>query len=158
MQLQDIFSPAMFKLNLEAEDKEEAFEELVSHLLEVYHINSRNEILAAIREREGKMSTGVHHGIAVPHGKTDSVDRLMGVVGLSVNGIDYDALDGQPVHLIFLLLSAAKDAGPHLKMLRSIAILLQSPQFYPDMLASKSAEQAYRTLCRYEDTLGIQEA
>jgi PTS system fructose-specific IIC component/PTS system nitrogen regulatory IIA component len=158
MQLQDIFSPATFKLNLEAEDKDEVFEELVTHLTEANNIDNRDEIIAAVREREAKMSTGVQHGIAVPHGKADAVPRLMGVVGISPQGVDYDALDNQPVHLIFLLVSPVDDTGPHLKMLRNIAILLQSPQFYPDMLAAKTPEQAHRTLCRYEDTLGVQEA
>ncbi len=157
MQLQDVFSPSTIKLNLDAIDKDEVFEELTDFLVQIYHLKVREEILAALHEREEKMSTGVHRGIAVPHGKTNAVDRLVGVIGLSPGGIDYDALDGNPVHAIFLLVSSAEDTGPHLKMLRNIATLLQNPQFYPDLVAAKSADQAYRTLCHYEESLGVQE-
>jgi len=157
MQLQDLFSPGTIKLDLSAVDKDEVFEELTDFLVRAHNLSVREEILDAIHEREEKMSTGVHRGIAVPHGKTDAVDRLLGVIGISKQGIDYDALDGHPVHLIFLLVSSAENTGPHLKMLRNIATLLQNPQFYPDLIAAKSADQAYRTLCHYEEALGIEE-
>ena len=158
MQLQDLFSPSTIKLDLDAADKDEVFEELTDFLVRTHNLKVRDDILAAIHDREDKMSTGVHRGIAVPHGKTEAVKALMGVIGISKNGIDYDALDGQPVHLIFLLVSSAEDTGPHLKMLRNIATLLQNPQFYPDLLDATSAEQAYRILCHYEQALGVQGA
>ncbi len=157
MQLQDIFTPSTIKLDLESEDKDEVFEELVDVMVNAHQLKVRTEILEAIHDRESKMSTGIRDGIAVPHGKTDVVSQLLGVIGLSKQGIDYDALDGKPVHLLFLLVSPADQSGPHLKMLRNIAVLLEQPKFCDDMLTASSAEQLYRRLVGHENALRVQE-
>ena len=151
MFLYEIFPPELIKVGLEAEDKDEAFEELVDKLCQVENSNAREEILEALRQREAKMSTGIQKGIALPHGKTNAIDQLSGVLGISKKGVDYDALDGQPVYVLFMLIAPQKDSEKHLRILKRLAGLLDNPQFFTDLLAQKDAQGAHGIIKKYED-------
>jgi PTS system fructose-specific IIC component/PTS system nitrogen regulatory IIA component len=151
MFLSDVFLPEFIIPELEAEDKDEVFEEMVGRFCTVTKSDKREEILAALREREAKMSTGVHPGIAIPHGKTVAVDRSYGVMGISRWGIDYDALDGKPVYLVFMELAPPVEAEKHLHLLRRIAELLRNKDFYHDCLAANGPKEVYEVLKKYED-------
>ncbi|MDR3337603.1 MAG: PTS sugar transporter subunit IIA [Treponema sp.] len=153
MVLSDIYRPEFIKVNLEAEDKEEAFEELIDYFCGVSKLKARKVILNAIREREAKMSTGIKKGIAIPHGKTNAVDKVYGVLGISRKGIDYDALDGNPVHLLFLILAPEKDSETHLRLLKRLATLLDDPQFYTELASQNNVQDAYGIVKKYEDIL-----
>lgn len=153
MLLKDIFLTDRIIVDLESEDKDEVFEELVNCLITSYGINDRDEILESIRQREEKMSTGIKTGIALPHGKTDKVNGIFGVMGISKDGIDYDALDGKPVHLIFMLVSSQEDAEQHLRTLKKIAQVIEMPDFYMDLIKSDNQEIAFRVLKKYEELL-----
>jgi PTS system fructose-specific IIC component/PTS system nitrogen regulatory IIA component len=153
MFLYEVFSPEFIKVGLEAEDKDEVFEELVDHFCQAARSNAREEILAALREREAKMSTGIQKGIAIPHGKTNAVDRVFGVLGISKKGIDYDALDGQPVYLVFMMLAPQGDTEKHLRLLKRVAELLDNPQFYTDLVAQNDVQSAYGVIKKYENIL-----
>jgi PTS system fructose-specific IIC component/PTS system nitrogen regulatory IIA component len=150
MLLSDVFTPNLIKVDLEAEDKDEAFEELVEIFCSAKRSNARQSILQSLQEREKLMSTGIQTGIAIPHGKMDNLDDLYGVAGISRQGIDYDALDGKPVHLLFMIL-IPKNSEKHLHVLKCLAELFQNPQFYSDMLSAKDAQGAFNVLRRYED-------
>jgi PTS system fructose-specific IIC component/PTS system nitrogen regulatory IIA component len=153
MFLHEMFSPEFIKFDLEAEDKDEAFEELVDYFCQVEKTNAREEILEALHEREAKMSTGIHKGIAIPHGKTNAVEAMRGVLGISRKGIDYDALDGEPVYLLFMIVAPQKDSEKHLRILKRLAELLENPQFYIDLQTQKDSQGAYKVICKYEDVL-----
>jgi PTS system fructose-specific IIC component/PTS system nitrogen regulatory IIA component len=153
MFLTEIFSPKYIRVDLEAEDKDECFEELVDHFCQVSNINAREEVLQAIRERESKMSTGIQKGIAIPHGKTNAVDDVYGVLGISRKGIDYEALDGNPVYVLFMILAPQKDSEEHLRVLQRLAELLTNPEFFTDLVAQKNAQGVYEILKKYEDLL-----
>jgi PTS system fructose-specific IIC component/PTS system nitrogen regulatory IIA component len=150
--LSEVFTPNLIKVNLEAEDRDEVFEELVDVFCSMKQSDVREEILAGIREREKLMSTGIQKGIAIPHGRVDTLDNLYGVLGISSRGVDYDALDGEPVHLLFMIFMP-KDSEKHLRVLKRIAELLLNPQFYTDMISQKDAQSVFNTLKRYEDEL-----
>jgi PTS system nitrogen regulatory IIA component len=156
--LQEIFTPARIKTRLEAEDKPEVFEELVDLLVTQYNLDNRDQILDAIRRREEKMSTGIKKGIAIPHAKTPFTQGVIGVLGISKTGIDYESLDSQPVHLLFLLVSSEEDAATHLAVLKKIALLVENPDFYTETLAAGDAEQANRIIRRYEEIIDSQGA
>jgi PTS system fructose-specific IIC component/PTS system nitrogen regulatory IIA component len=156
--LRDLFAPARIKPRLEAEDKDEVFEELVDLLVTQYRLDCRDEILDAIRRREDKMSTGIKRGIAIPHAKSPLVQGVIGVIGISATGIDYQSLDGEPVHLLFLLVSGDADAGLHLAVLKKIALLVETPDFTTGVLAARDAEDAHRVLRRHEEILDSQDA
>jgi PTS system fructose-specific IIC component/PTS system nitrogen regulatory IIA component len=157
MFLHEVFPARCIKVDLEAEDKEEAFEEMVDQFCQATRNNAREEILKALREREAKMSTGIHKGIAVPHGKTNVVEDVFGFLGISRKGVDYDALDGEPVYLLFMIVAPPKDSEKHLRILKRLAELLENPQFYMDLLSQKDPQGAYNVICKYEDVFNTGE-
>jgi len=158
IQLRELFPPARIKTGLEAEDKDEVFEELVDLLVTQYRLSSRDEVLEAIRRREEKMSTGIKRGIAIPHAKTPFTKGVIGVIGISRAGIDYQSLDGEPVHLLFLLVSSEADAGLHLEVLKKIALLVENPDFYEAAIAAPDAEAVHKAIARFEEILDSQES
>jgi PTS system fructose-specific IIC component/PTS system nitrogen regulatory IIA component len=153
MFLHEVFSPEFIKVDLESEDKDEVFEEMVDLFCQVSKSNVREEILDALRQREAKMSTGIKKGIAIPHGSTNAIDKVRGVLGISRAGIDYDALDGEPVYLLFLIIAPQKDTEKHLRILRRTAELLENPQFCVELKSQKDSMGAYKIIRKYEDML-----
>jgi len=153
MFLHDVFPPQFIKVNLEAEDKDEAFEELVDYFCQITKSHAREEIIESLKLRETKMSTGIQRGIAIPHGTTNAVETVCGVLGISRDGIDYDALDGEPVYLLFMLIAPDKDSEKHLRILQRLAELLGTPQFSQELQMQKDQQGAYKIICKYEDML-----
>ena len=154
MLLQRVFIPSCIKIGLESEDKDELFEELVDVLAKTKGRDfPRSAVLAAINEREDKMSTGIKKGIALPHGKAEGLTGLNGALGISRHGIEYSSLDGEPVYLVFMLVSSPKDSELHLAALKRLSILLDDPEFYTDLLDSDSPERANAIIRNYETRL-----
>ncbi len=154
MVLGRIFSPDLIKIGLESEDKDETFEEMVDLFVSKYPTASREGILGVIREREKKLSTGIKTGIALPHAQSGHIPQgEHGIIGISRDGIDYDALDGKPVHVVFMILTSCEDFSMHLRILKRLAILLENPDFYRSLLDQKDPEGAYKTICKFEDML-----
>ena len=151
MFLYEAFPPELIKIGLESEEKDEVFEEMVDLFCQVRKIDAREDILEALRERESKMSTGIQKGIALPHGQTHVLDNVHGILGISRKGIDYDALDGQPVYLLFMLLAPRADSEMHLRLLKRLAELLDNPQFFMELLAQSDPQGANRIIKKYED-------
>jgi mannitol/fructose-specific phosphotransferase system IIA component (Ntr-type) len=102
-------------LDLRANEKHDILKELVDVLAEVKDIGDKKLILKALLERESLGSTGIGQGIAIPHGKTDKVKELISVLAISKQGVNFEALDGEPVYIFFLLVAPKDAAGPHLK-------------------------------------------
>lgn len=157
MLLQQIFSVPKIKIGLQSEEKDELFEELVDVLARSEgRAFPRQRVLEAIRAREAMMSTGIKKGIALPHGKAEGLTSLSGVLGISKRGIDYDALDGQPVFIVFMLISSPKDSELHLSALKRLAQLLDDPGFYTELVGAQTPESAFDILKRFEDRLTLQ--
>ena len=153
MILGQVFNPKTICVNLESEEKEEDFEELVEKVVALKPNLNRQNILNAILERESLMSTGIKEGIAVPHGKLDEIDEVMGVVGISKSGIDYEALDNKPVHLVFLLLSSKHNAEFHLRVLRHLSTVIEANGFVAELMEQTDADGVYQTICKYDREL-----
>jgi PTS system fructose-specific IIC component/PTS system nitrogen regulatory IIA component len=153
MFLYELYRPEYIKTALESEDKDEAFEEMVDFYCSSSASNAREEILDAIREREMKMSTGIKKGIAIPHGKTSAVDSICGMLGISKKGVDYDALDGEPVYIMFMILAPVRDTELHLKVLKRLAELLDNPQFYTELASQNDSQSAWQVIKKYEEIL-----
>ncbi len=153
MILGKLFSAENIKINLESTEKDELFEELVN----LYVLNDssidRNLILSAVRERESKLSTGIKKGIALPHARISGLTVPKGIIGISKEGIEYDSLDGNPVYIVFMLLSTLEDYSQHLKILNRLNILLLNPRFLEDLFAGTSGTEVYNTICKYENML-----
>ncbi|WP_443736511.1 PTS sugar transporter subunit IIA [Treponema sp.] len=150
MILSRIFSKECILLNLESEDKDELFEEMTQALVSANLGLDRNQVLSALHERESKMSTGIMHGIAVPHGTCASVKGCIGALGISRSGIDYESLDGSPVHLVFMVLCGENEDDLHLKVLKDLASALQNPEFSKNIEEKKSAQDVYDFLCGFD--------
>jgi PTS system fructose-specific IIC component/PTS system nitrogen regulatory IIA component len=153
MLLQDVLLPEFIKVEMEAEDKNEAFEELVNYYCKADKSKSHDEILEAIIAREAKMSTGIHKGVAIPHGKTKAVKKIRGVLGISRRGIRYDALDGEPVYLLFMIISPMEDSEEHLRLLRHLAELIGIQQFQAELKAQNDPQGACKIIRKYEEML-----
>ena len=151
MFLYETFPSKLIMVALEAEDKDEVFEEMVDQFCQVEDCGSRDEILEALLEREAKMSTGIHKGIAVPHGKSTAVENIHGILGISRKGIDYDALDGQPVYILFMLLVPKEDSEMHLRLLKRLAGLLDNQDFCKEILAHNDPRSVNGVIRKFED-------
>jgi PTS system fructose-specific IIC component/PTS system nitrogen regulatory IIA component len=150
MLLTEIFLPELINCNLKGRNKDEIFEEMVDQFCRVTRKDIRADVLAALREREARMSTGVQHGIAIPHGKTPIIDGVFGLLGVSRAGVDYDAADGLPVNLIFMVLAPPVKAEAHLTLLQRMAGFLRIPAFYTDILNAPDEAAVYAVLKGYE--------
>ena len=96
MKLSEILNEDEIKVNLEAEDKFEAIEELIDLLISEHEVSlrDRDNIIEVVFQREKSVSTGVGGGMAIPHGTVDCIDEIVGAVGISANGIDFESIDG----------------------------------------------------------------
>ena len=135
-------------LQLSATSKEGLIEELVDALVQAGRIKDRKAALKAVLERERKMSTGLQNGIAIPHGKTDTVESLVAALGISKAGIDFDSLDGQPCHIFLMTLSPASRTGPHIQFLADISRTLHDPAIRQQVLDATSEELVVDLLSR----------
>lgn len=156
MNISGFITADFIKAGLESDDKDELFEEMIDVLVRNRGFD-REALLSAVRDREAKMSTGIGQNIAIPHGKTDAVDGLCGVIGTSRSGIDYESLDDEPVHIVFLLLAPFDSSGPHIKALQRIAVLLKDRGFYKRLVDAGSAQELYQILVNEESRLDSEE-
>lgn len=140
MRLSDIPQAAVL-MDMRAATKNDAITELVDLLCGAYRLKDRDTILEAVRRREETASTGVGMGLAVPHAKTDAVDRLYMAFGLHRQGIDFDCADGQPAHLFFIMISARDRTGPHIQALAKISRLIGRPEVRDGLIACTSAKE-----------------
>lgn len=141
VRLADILSEDVIKVGLESEEKEEVFAELIELLVRPRKIADRAAALKAVESREAMGTTGIGRGIAIPHGKDPSIKQLTAAFGISREGIEYEAMDNQPVHVVFLVLAEANNPGPHVQCLAEIARLLQVPGFYKRLLEAGTAKE-----------------
>ena len=139
MTLLDILSPDSTIVDLKGETKEEIIAELIDSLANSDAITDRDKVLQAVLEREKIMSTGIGDGIAIPHGKSDSVEQLIAALGTQRRGVDFEALDGEPAYVFFLLVSPANVSGPHIKALARISRLLKNDEFKKKLIAAESS-------------------
>jgi PTS system fructose-specific IIC component/PTS system nitrogen regulatory IIA component len=156
MILQDVLLPEFIKVDIEAEEKDDAFVEMINFYCQADNNDDREDILNAIRMRELKMSTGIKKGIAVPHGQTNAVNKLRGVLGISRKGVQYDSLDGEPVHLLFMIISPIEDSGIHLRLLRHLAEIMDIPQFQRELQSQEDPQGAFKVIKKYEEMFNAQ--
>ena len=151
MKISEILSKQAIKIGITATTKEEALKELVDILTQVEDIGDSRSIVKALIERENLGSTGIGQGIAIPHGKTDKVKRLVAVLGISKPGVNFDALDGEPVYIFFLLVAPKATAGPHLKALAQISRLLRDSYFCELIRKCRTAEEVFNLVKNEEE-------
>ena len=136
-----LLSEETVKIPLEAFDKEEAIAELVELLVRAGAVNDREGLTDALYEREQKGTTGIGGGVAIPHAKHADVNGVELAVGVSQDGIDFDAADGELVYLVFLVVAEPHNPGPNVELLADIGHLMQLPGVYDRMIAARDAEE-----------------
>lgn len=140
MTLLEILSPEAIVVNLQGETKEEIIAELSKLVAKNCQIANSDDIFQAVIEREKIMSTGIGDGIAIPHGKSDSVDKLVAALGTRRRGVDFEALDGEPAYVFFLLVSPTNISGPHIKALARISRYLKNEEFKKRLIAAHTSD------------------
>ncbi len=151
MKITDFLDRKSIKIGLTATDKEDILKELVGVLAETKEIGDNKAVVKALLEREGLGSTGIGQGIAIPHGKTDRVGELVAVLGVSRKGVNFEALDGEPVYIFFLLVAPKDTAGPHLKALAQISRILRDSYFCELIRRCQTPEELYELIKREEE-------
>ncbi len=150
MKITDYLAPELVVAELEAETKDEVLQSLAGRVASVRSELDETEILKVIKDREALGSTGIGNGIAIPHGKLSGLENVVVLFARSRKGVEFAAVDGQPVKLIFLLLAPENAAGTHLKLLARISRMLKGEDFCHKLLELDTADELYAVI-RSED-------
>jgi nitrogen PTS system EIIA component len=150
MKIIEFLNDKAITADMKATDKEAALRELVDILAKAEGIKNREDLVKVLLGRESLGSTGIGQGVGIPHAKTNSVKKLVAALGISAQGVNFDALDGEPVHIFFLLVAPEDSAGPHLKGLARISRLLKD-KYFRESLKQLKDEKAILKLIREED-------
>ena len=142
--------------NLTASNKEDVLRELVSGLVQSGQIpeDQMDAVCGTVLERENLGSTGIGRGVAVPHAKHSAVSRPVGTVGVSQRGIDFNSLDGAPVHLLFALVSPPERSADHLAVLEYVSRQLRYDLFCKLVRQSTTAQEIWQILQEADETNG----
>ncbi|MCL5097060.1 MAG: PTS sugar transporter subunit IIA [Candidatus Omnitrophica bacterium] len=148
MTLADILSKEQIITELRATNRWEAIDELIDRLVVCGRIKPehRDPIAAVVRKRETSMSTGIGFGIGIPHASTDLICEVVGAFGRSRQGVNFDALDNQPVNLVMLFLVPQGQFQKHLHTLANIAKLLHNKEFRRNLEAAPDAEHMFNII------------
>lgn len=138
--------PACIRLELKAKTRDEAIRELVWLVHAKHNLRSPEQILTVVMNRERMMTTSLENGIAVPHGKTDIVDKVLVAVGIKKSGIDFNSADGQASNIIILMVSPAAVSGPHMRCLAEISRLLTSEKTRLKLVEAKDVGTIYKIM------------
>ena len=146
MRLVDILQPDTIRVPLQAVEKQDAIFELVDLLAEKVGIEDVNALRDAVWQREMTRTTGIGHGVGIPHGKIEGCRVLCMAIGLTRDPIEFGAIDGQPVQLIILLASPADQTGPHIQALAQISRFLTDADFRTRIKQTNSADELYELI------------
>jgi len=139
--LSELLTPGRVRVPLAGRSKDAVLEELVDVLREAGAVDDPDHVLEAVRQREAQLSTGVGGGVAIPHGKAEGISALAVAAGVTRQPIDFEALDGRPVQLFFLLVGPAEAAGAHVQALAGISRLVRQGDLRARLCAAASAEE-----------------
>ena len=151
MDLVDILSKAQIVPDLQATNRWEAIDELIANLVASGKIQPGDQaaVTAAVKKRETSMSTGIGFGIGIPHASTDLIFEVVGALGRSKKGVNFDALDNQPVKLVMLFLVPQGQFQKHLHTLANIAKLLHKADFRQSLEQAGDAEAMLSIIREY---------
>jgi PTS system nitrogen regulatory IIA component len=146
MSLKNVLTQDSIVLHLKGSTKETIIDELLAAASKSGKIKDLASARKSVLERERRMSTGMKHGIAIPHGKTDAVDSLVACIGVSDLGVDFEALDQLDCRIFILTLSPADKTGPHLQFLAEVSLLFRSEEKRNVILAARTAAEVIAVL------------
>jgi len=153
MRLTDILKPQNIQIPLEAKVKTDAIRELVDLLARNGEIADPKKVLDSVLDREATRTTGIGNGLAIPHGKCNGTDHLVMAIGKPATPIDFQAIDGRPVTIIWLLTSPPDKTGPHIHALARISRLMTIDKFRQALAEAKTAQEIYDAIVKQESAL-----
>ncbi|KIL52726.1 PTS fructose transporter subunit IIABC [Jeotgalibacillus campisalis] len=158
MKITDLLTKGTIKLDLQSTQKADTIEEMVSILDGAGKLSDREAYKKAIQAREDQTTTGIGEGIAIPHAKTEAVKEPAIAFGRSAQGLDYESLDGQPAHLVFMIAATAGANDTHLKALSRLSMLLLKEEVKQGLLDAKSPDEVLALISHFEDEKEKEEA
>lgn len=141
MKIASILQENLINLNIQSKEKLDAIKELVELVAKAKEITDKDEFLKTIIERESLETTGIGDGIAIPHGRTDTIKELVIAFGRSDAGVDFKSLDNNPAHLLFLIASPQNASGIYLRTLAKISRLLKNYDFRRALRTTKTPKE-----------------
>ena len=151
MKLSEILNPDNIIPDLRAKDKEGVLEELVDVIVSHDSSLDKDSLVKVLLEREKLGSTGIGDGIAIPHGKFRGLKHPVISFGRSLEGLDFDSMDGQPAFLFFLLVAPENSASIHLKALAKISKILKNSSFRNVLMQASSSKELYQTIIQNDE-------
>jgi nitrogen PTS system EIIA component len=146
MKITEILSPELVLPDLRGRNKPEVLRELAVCLSSKYRDLEAETLAAVLAERERLGSTAIGDGIAIPHGKIAGVNRILGVFGRHLKGVDFESLDGRPTHLFFLLVAPEDSTSLHLKALARVSRLFKDNSFRDQLIKARDVTEIYRLI------------
>ncbi len=151
MKIQDLIQKNSIIIDLKNTDKSQVLDQMARFMCSIYNVADPDAVSAKILEREMDMSTGIGFGIAIPHARLSGIDRLYMVAARSVEGIEFNALDEQPVHLIFMMISPASTSTEHTQILSALSRVMSYEEVRRKLLQADTAEAFRDILAKGED-------
>jgi len=152
MNIKDMLKKEFIIEDLKSRTKKEVLVELADVFLRDDIDIDRSAVIEVLLEREKLGSTGIGDGIAIPHGKLAGLENLVVSFGRSVSGVDFDSMDGRPVHIFFLLLAPEDSAGLHLKALARISRMLKDVSLRESLIKAETSEDIYNLIVEKDGT------
>jgi mannitol/fructose-specific phosphotransferase system IIA component (Ntr-type) len=154
MLLSEIIQADLIKIGLEAHSKWEAIEELIDVLINAHELRmvDRAEVTEAVMNRERSLSTGMEHGLAVPHAAVGCVHDIIGSLGISREGVPFESMDGQPARLVVLLVIPQGSFQRHVRTLASIARLASDRDLRERLYSAETPEQVLKLIAELESS------
>lgn len=150
MEITELLTPELIDLNLTANSKKEVLTKLIDLLDQAGKLDSKDEFYQAIQAREKESSTGVGHGVAIPHAKSEAVNSPALVFARSNTGVDFGSRDDKPAHLFFLIAVPETSSSQHLKILSTLSRQLMHEEFRQSLQEAASKEELLAVLTKEE--------
>ena len=151
MRIQDILQKNAIISNLDASDKTELLTQMAKYLASLYDLKNQALVVQKILDREAEMSTGIGFGIAIPHARIESIDRVYMVAARLKKGIEFDAIDEQPVHLVFMMISPANTSSQYTQILSSLSRIMSYEDIRQSLIETEDPETFLSIILRGED-------
>jgi len=151
MKVSDLLNVNFIISELKGDEKEETINELIDLFKNDNRVIDIERVRTAVLEREKIMSTGVGKGFAIPHGKTNAINDIIAAFGKTKRPIEYQALDNQPVHLVFLLVGKDNLVSTHIKLLSRISRMMNKDEFREKLIDASSAEEIINIFRKEEE-------
>ncbi|GMR04731.1 MAG: PTS sugar transporter subunit IIA [Thermodesulfobacteriota bacterium] len=146
MRLVDVLKKEYILPDLKARDKKELLSEMVTYLAQKVPALDREKTLQALFERERLGTTGIGHGVALPHGKMKGIDEIRVFFARSKEGVDFNSIDNSPVHLFFLIIAPENSAAAHLKLLACISRILKNQNFRSQLMDASNPSVIFKLI------------